>query len=70
VVEPTDLQAVEEVEEPGHAALVHGLLLRLHHVIRACHHLVDLLLYMLPLRSQRSSAGVEHCRSNGRPSGV
>jgi hypothetical protein len=50
-VEPTDLQAVEEVEEPGHAALVHGLLLRLHHVIRACHHLVDLLLYMLPLRS-------------------
>jgi hypothetical protein len=69
-MEPTNLQAVEEVEEPGHAALVHGPLLRQHHVIRACHHLVDLLLYMLPLRSQRRSASVERRRSNGRPSDV
>jgi hypothetical protein len=69
-VEPADLQAVEEVEELGHAALVHGPLLRLHHVLRARHHLTGLLLCVLRLRSQRHSAGVERRRSSGRPGGV
>jgi hypothetical protein len=67
-VEPADLQVVEEVEEPGHAALVPGTLL--HHVLCTRHHLTGLLLCMLWLRSQRHSAGVECRRSSGWPNGV
>jgi hypothetical protein len=69
-MELTDLQAVEEVEEPGHVALVHMPLLCLHHVLRACHHLTGLLLCVMWLRSWRRSASVEHRRSSSRPNGV
>jgi hypothetical protein len=37
----------------------------LHHVLRARHHLAGLLLYVLRLRSQRRSAGVERRRCSG-----
>jgi hypothetical protein len=64
LLEPADLWTVEEVEEPGHAALVHGLLLCLHQVLRARHNLIGLLLCVLRLRSRRRSAGVERRRSS------
>jgi hypothetical protein len=52
------------------AMQVHEPFLLLHHVLHARHHLAGLLLYVLWLRSRRRSAGVEWCRSSGRPKGV
>jgi hypothetical protein len=60
-VESTDPRVVKEVEEPGHASLVHGSLLH-HHVLHARHHHAGLLLCVLRLRSRRHSAGVDDRR--------